>query len=39
MPTTTVEKVSFDGASWESRPDAPYAGIWKVWFFWAEYNG
>ena len=22
-----IEK--FDGQSWEARPDAPYAGIWK----------
>jgi len=25
----SVERVSFDGQSWELRPDAPYTGIWK----------
>ncbi|UCH17509.1 MAG: GFA family protein [Burkholderiales bacterium] len=25
-----LERVRFDGASWESRPDAPYTGIWNV---------
>jgi len=25
----TVERVSFDGRSWEARADAPYTGIWK----------
>lgn len=24
-----LERVRFDGRSWESRPDAPYTGIWK----------
>lgn len=27
VPALRIEK--FDGRSWESRPDAPYAGIWK----------
>ena len=26
----TVERVAFDGKSWEVRPDAPYRGIWKL---------
>jgi hypothetical protein len=25
-----LERVRFDGRSWEVRPDAPYTGIWKV---------
>jgi hypothetical protein len=25
-----LERVRFDGRSWEARPDAPYTGIWKV---------
>jgi hypothetical protein len=25
-----LERVRFDGLSWETRPDAPYTGIWKV---------
>jgi hypothetical protein len=25
-----VERVAFDGAGWEARPDAPYRGIWNV---------
>jgi hypothetical protein len=24
-----VERVRFDGRGWESRPDAPYTGVWK----------
>jgi hypothetical protein len=24
-----LERVAFDGRSWEARPDAPYTGIWK----------
>ena len=26
----SLERVHFDGLSWETRPDAPYTGIWKV---------
>jgi hypothetical protein len=26
----SLERVHFDGLSWEIRPDAPYTGIWKV---------
>ena len=26
----TLERVAFDGRSWELRPDAPYKGIWKL---------
>ena len=26
----SIERVRFDGRSWESRPDAPDTGIWKV---------
>jgi hypothetical protein len=26
----SVELISFDGQSWELRPDAPYTGIWKI---------
>ncbi len=26
----SLERVRFDGLSWEVRPDAPYTGIWKV---------
>jgi hypothetical protein len=26
----SLERVRFDGLSWESRIDAPYTGIWKV---------
>jgi hypothetical protein len=26
----SLERVRFDGLSWESRLDAPYTGIWKV---------
>ena len=26
----SLERVRFDGLSWEARPDAPYTGIWKV---------
>jgi hypothetical protein len=25
-----LERVRFDGRSWEARPDAPYTGIWNV---------
>jgi hypothetical protein len=25
-----IERVRFDGASWELRPDAPYTGVWKL---------
>jgi hypothetical protein len=27
---STLERVLFDGRSWELRPDAPYEGIWKL---------
>lgn len=26
----SLERVRFDGLSWEVRPDAPYTGIWNV---------
>jgi len=26
----TIERVPFDGRTWELRPDAPYEGIWKL---------
>jgi hypothetical protein len=25
----SVERVAFDGQSWELHPDAPYTGVWK----------
>jgi hypothetical protein len=26
----SLDRVRFDGLSWEVRPDAPYTGIWNV---------
>jgi hypothetical protein len=25
-----IERVAFDGRSWDLHPDAPYEGIWKL---------